>query len=173
MADLDVAANPVASDSEDEGSSHRDGKTVREYPGGGGGSGESIPEGGTGGAVDVRYPATYGFSTSSSDESESSEDEGGGRRGGAAAATPSKRPMDFTEAFTWITIWVMIIFFVYTSESTYGIKLRRHGKPLLFLFSIPVGMIFFMAFYETFFLQPKANRALREREAAASAAAAV
>ena len=46
-----------------------------------------------------------GGSSSNSSDSDSDSD-----------ATPARPKMELTEVFTWMTVWVMIIFAVYSSE---------------------------------------------------------
>jgi hypothetical protein len=109
-----------------------------------------------------------GYSSSDSDDGDSSDSSSSeGARGGSQrqqGAAP-RQPADFTEVFTWVTIWIMIIFFIYRSESEYGHKLRRHARPLFILFSIPIGFLFLTAFYDAFVVQPRAQRLAAAREA--------
>ena len=73
--------------------------------------------------------------------------------------------MEFSEIFTWMTVWVLIIFAVYSSESSYGRKLRQHAAPLLLIFSIPVTFLFFLAFYDAFYISPAAAKKAAARQA--------
>lgn len=99
----------------------------------------------------------FGETVLGSSESESTDDEMD--RAGSGYVKRSRG--DFTEVFTWLTIWIMIVFFVYTSESTYGHSVRRHAGPLMLIFSIPIGFVCFLAMYEAFVISPRAVRAAR------------
>ena len=73
---------------------------------------------------------------SGSDDSDDDDDDEGANTTASGYVKHSRA--DFTEVFTWLTVWIMIVFFVYTSESTYGHAVRRHAGPLALIFSIPV-----------------------------------
>ena len=69
------------------------------------------------------------------DFSDSSDSEGDGDSdsddGGSQGTGYMRKRTDFTEVFTWLTVWIMIIYFVYSSEARLPAPQRMCTVPPL------------------------------------------
>ena len=78
----------------------------------------------------------------------------------AAAAERRRRRTDPYELFSYMTIWVMVLYFLYTSHII-GPKLHAAGGLLLALFSLPVCFIIGLSYYEANMLPGAAGPAAK------------
>jgi len=60
-----------------------------------------------------------------------------------------RRRTDVYQLFTYLTVWIMLLYFLYTSH-TFGLKIRQAGGVLVALFSLPIVFIGFILAYEAY-----------------------